>query len=206
MLRPICLLISAFLGLSNPAAAIEIVALGDSLTAGLGVDAKDSFPAQLEAALRAKGHDVTVINAGVSGDTTSAALERLDWALVPEADAVIVALGANDALRGVDPKQTRASLDAILDAIGERKMPALVAGMLAPRNLGPDYAAAFDPIFGELSKAHGAVFYPFFLDGVAAVSEFNQADGMHPNARGVAAMVKGILPSVEELIRRTVRK
>jgi acyl-CoA thioesterase-1 len=206
MYRLLCIVLSALLHLSAPAAALEIVALGDSLTAGFGVDPQDAFPAKLEAALKAKGHDVKVINAGVSGDTASAALDRLDWAVPEEADAVIVELGSNDALRGIDPKQTRASLEAILKAMGERKIPVLLAGMRAPRNLGAGYAAAFDPIYADLAQAHGAVLYPFFLEGVATVQDLNQADGMHPNAAGVAAIVAQILPSVEELIARAQRK
>jgi acyl-CoA thioesterase-1 len=206
MYRLLCIVLSALFHLSAPAAALEIVALGDSLTAGFGVDPQDAFPAKLEAALKAKGHDVKVINAGVSGDTASAALDRLDWAVPEEADAVIVELGSNDALRGIDPKQTRASLEAILKAMGERKIPVLLAGMRAPRNLGAGYAAAFDPIYADLAQAHGAVLYPFFLEGVATVQDLNQADGMHPNAAGVAAIVAQILPSVEELIARAQRK
>jgi acyl-CoA thioesterase-1 len=200
----ICLTLLLFLAI--PATAAEIVALGDSLTAGLGVDPKDAFPAKLEAALRAKGRKVSVHNAGVSGDTSSAALERLEWAVPETADAVIVALGANDALRGVDPKQTRASLDAILTALAKRRLPVLLAGMKAPRNLGTGYAAAFDPIYEDLAKAHGALLYPFILEGVATVASLNQPDGMHPNAAGVDRIVKGILPKVEELLVHADRK
>jgi acyl-CoA thioesterase I len=206
MPRLLCFVISAILAFAIPAAATEIVALGDSLTAGLGVDPKDAFPAKLEAALKAKGYDVSVLNAGVSGDTSGAALDRLDWAVPENADAVIVTLGANDALRGIDPKQTRASLDAILSVLEGRKLPVLLAGMRAPRNLGADYAAAFDPIYADLAKAHGALLYPFFLDGVAAVANLNQPDGMHPNAAGVDAIVAGILPKVEELLVHANRK
>jgi len=186
----------------TPASAAEItlVAFGDSLTAGYGVDAGASFPVRLEAALRARGHEVKVINAGVSGDTSAAGLARLDWAIGPEADAVIVELGANDALRGLAPSETRANLDAIVGGIAANGLPVLVAGMLAPRNLGAEYAAEFDPLFAEVAARHGAAFYPFFLDGVATVSALNQRDGMHPNADGVDVIVERMLPSVEGLI------
>jgi acyl-CoA thioesterase-1 len=182
------------------ATEITLVAFGDSLTAGYGVDAGASFPVRLEAALRARGHEVKVINAGVSGDTSAAGLARLDWAIGPEADAVIVELGANDALRGLAPSETRANLDAIVGGIAAKGLPVLVAGMLAPRNLGAEYAAEFDPLFAEVAARHGAAFYPFFLDGVATVSALNQRDGMHPNADGVDVIVERMLPSVEGLI------
>lgn len=199
-------LLLAFLLMFAPAAAraetVTVLALGDSLTAGLGLDQPSAFPAKLEAALKAKGHDVAVINAGVSGDTSSAGRDRLGWALTDDVDAVLVELGANDALRGLSPAQTRAALDAILAELGRRRLPVLLAGMMAPRNLGPDYAAQFDPLFGELAKAHGALFYPFFLDGVAGDLALNQADGMHPNADGVDVIVARILPVAEDLVAR----
>jgi acyl-CoA thioesterase-1 len=187
-----------------PAAAepLRIVALGDSLTAGFGLDPVDAFPARLEAALRTRGHDVIVVDAGVSGDTASDGLARLDWSVAEDADAVIVELGANDALRGVDPAVTRDALDRLLARLAERGLPVLLAGMRAPPNLGRDYAAEFNPIYPELAAKFGVLLYPFFLDGVAADRDLNQADGIHPNAAGVATIVARILPSVEALIGR----
>ncbi len=187
-----------------PAAAAEmrVVALGDSLTAGYGLPAEDGFVAQLQAALDARGLDVRIVDAGVSGDTTAGGLARLDWILADGADAVIVELGANDALRGIDPASSRSNLDAILGALGERGSPVLLAGMAAPRNLGAEYVVAFDGMYPELADTHGAIFYPFFLDGVAAVSSLNQADGIHPNAEGIAVIVERILPYVLRLLDR----
>ncbi len=182
------------------AQSFNLVAFGDSLTAGLGVGARDSFPAQLEASLRAKGYQIDVLNAGVSGDTTSAGLARLDWAISDDAQAVIVALGANDALRGLAPAEMEKNLDAIVGRIVGRGKPVLLAGMLSPRNLGPEYAAQFEPVFARVAKAHGAIFYPFFLDGVAANPRLNQDDGIHPNPDGVKVIVEKIVPRVEELI------
>lgn len=201
LLAPALLLL---LTLPQPAAAdpVRIVAFGDSLTAGYQLPAEASFPAQLERALRERGHEVTVVNAGVSGDTATGGLSRLDWAVGEEADAVILELGANDALRGVDPQRTREALDEILRRLSERDIEVLVAGMLAPPNLGPDYAEAFNPIFAGLADKHDALFYPFFLEGVATVPELNLGDGIHPTRQGVARIVEGILPKVEELIAR----
>jgi acyl-CoA thioesterase I len=181
---------------------IRIVALGDSLTAGLGVAESESFPAQLQRALAEKGLKVEIVNAGVSGDTASGGLSRLDWSVPDDVHGVIVELGANDALRGIDPEVTRKALDDILARLGQRGIPALLAGMQAPRNLGADYAARFDAIYPGLAAKHGVVFYPFFLEGVAADRALNQADGIHPNAQGVAAIVRAILPKVEELVAR----
>lgn len=181
---------------------IRIVALGDSLTAGPGLAADSTFPVKLEAALRARGHSVTVVDAGVSGDTARDGLARLDWSVGPDADAVIVELGANDALRGTDPAITRAALDDILARLSDRGLPVLLAGMIAPPNLGDSYAAAFNPIYAELAEKHGAELYPFFLDGVAGDSKFNLEDGMHPNAEGVDIIVERILGSVEAVIAR----
>jgi acyl-CoA thioesterase-1 len=185
---------------------MTILALGDSLTAGYGLAPDEAFPVKLEAALKAKGFDVRIINAGVSGDTASAGRDRLDWALTDEVDAVIVELGANDALRGVDPKITRAALEDILKRLAARQLPVLLAGMKAPRNLGPEYAGAFDPIFPELAKAHGAGLYPFFLEGVATNAGLNQGDGIHPNAKGVDTIVSSVLPDVEKLISGITQK
>jgi len=181
---------------------IRIIALGDSLTAGLGLEAENTFPVKLEAALRARGHLVTVVNAGVSGDTARDGLARLDWSVGADADAVIVELGANDALRGTDPEVTRNALDAILARLADRGLPVLLAGMQAPPNLGDSFAAAFNPVYGELAEKYGAALYPFFLDGVAGDSRFNQKDGMHPNVEGVDIIVERILPSVEAMIAR----
>jgi acyl-CoA thioesterase I len=185
---------------------ITLVALGDSLTAGYQLPAADSYPAQLEKALRAKGYAVTIVNAGVSGDTTAAGLERLNWAVPADADAVIVALGANDMLRGQDPARARDNLDRILAAVKAQKQDILVAGMLAQPGLPPDYRAAFDRMFPDLAAKHGAVLYPFFLDGIALQPKLNLADGLHPNAAGVAVMVEKSLPKVEELVARVVSR
>jgi acyl-CoA thioesterase-1 len=179
-----------------------LVVFGDSLTAGLGVAQQDAFPSQLEAALRTRAHKVRVLNAGVSGDTTAAGLSRLDWAIPAEADAVIVELGANDALRGLDPGQTRANLDEILTRLTEKNLPVLLTGMLAPRNMGREYAQAFDPIYSELAEKHGVLLYPFFLEGVTGERALNQPDGLHPNAKGVARIVDAILPAVEQLLAK----
>jgi acyl-CoA thioesterase-1 len=181
---------------------LTIVALGDSLTAGFGLGANDAFPAKLQQALAAKGIAVTISNAGVSGDTMSGGLARLDWSVPPDTDAVILELGANDALRGLDPAVTRRALDRILGVLAKRNIPVLLCGMLAPRNLGADYARAFDPMFPELAKTYDAVLYPFFLNGVAADPKLNQRDGLHPTAAGVDVIVAKILPKVEELIAR----
>lgn len=184
---------------------LKIVALGDSLTAGLGLPAQSSFPVRLEQALRAKGHNVSVYNAGVSGDTASGGLARLDWSVPDDADAVLVELGANDGLRGIDPAITRRALDAIIARLQARGVSVLLAGMRAPRNLGPDYVRDFDSIFPELAAKYGLVFDPFFLEGVATEAALNQADGLHPSAAGVDAIVSRILPKVEELISRAAK-
>jgi acyl-CoA thioesterase-1 len=189
-----------------PESPVRIVALGDSLTAGYGLPAEAAFPAKLQRALRERGIAVEVINAGVSGDTASGGLARLDWSIPDGADAVILELGANDALRGLDPKVTRAALEQILVRLKARRIEVLLAGMRAPRNLGADYAAGFDPIFPELASIHDVVFYPFFLDGVAADSKLNQPDGLHPTTAGVDAIVTRILPKVEELLARVRSK
>ena len=181
---------------------LKIVAFGDSLTAGLGLPAGAAFPARLEAALKAKGHAVAIVNAGVSGDTAAGGLGRLDWSVPDDADAVILELGANDALRGVDPKTTKAALDAILGKLDARRVPVLLAGMAAPRNMGADYVRAFDAIYPALASTHRVVFYPFFLEGVATDPKLNQGDGLHPTAAGVDVIVARILPSVEALIAR----
>lgn len=178
------------------------MALGDSLTAGLGLGNGAAFPARLQAALAAMDIAATVANAGVSGDTASGGLERLDWSVPEGTDAVIVELGANDALRGVDPTLTKKALDAILTKLAARHLPVLFAGMKAPPNMGADYTRAFDAIFPALAAKHPVIFYPFFLDGVAADQKLNQADGMHPSAAGVDVIVARILPSVEQLVAK----
>jgi acyl-CoA thioesterase I len=181
---------------------VQIVALGDSLTAGYGLPNGDAFPTKLQAALKAKGIDAAVANAGVSGDTASAGLERIDWSVPDGTGAVIVELGANDALRGLDPAVTRKALDAILTRLAARRLPVLFAGMKAPPNMGADYASAFDAIYPALAVKHPVIFYPFFLDGVAADAKLNQGDGMHPTAAGVDVIVARILPSVVELVAK----
>jgi acyl-CoA thioesterase-1 len=178
-----------------------VVVLGDSLSAGYGLPAEASFPVKLQAALRQKGHAVEVVNAGVSGDTASGGLSRLDWSVPEGTDAVIVELGANDALRGIDPKVTRASLTAILRRLKDRKISVLLTGMMAPRNLGADYVRAFDAIYPDLAPM-ADVFHPFFLAGVAADRRLNQGDGLHPTAAGIDVVVSGILPKVEELLAK----
>jgi len=181
---------------------LRIVVFGDSLVAGYQLAASDAFPAQLERALRAKGLAVEVTNAGVSGDTTAAGLERLSWSLPPATDAVILELGANDALRGLDPGKAKANLERMIVAIKAKGAVVLLAGMLAPRNLGPDYTRSFDAIYPGLAQKHGLILYPFFLDGVAMNPALNLGDGLHPNREGVAEITKRILPSVEQLIAR----
>jgi len=199
---PVMLAVVALLlgGVAAAAETMRIVALGDSLTAGYGLDAEASFPVRLEAALKARGHDVEVINGGVSGDTSRGGLERLDWAVPDGTDAVIVELGANDALRGIEPGVTLANLEAILERLAERDIAVLIAGMRAPPNLGEDYAAAFDAIYPDLARRFDVPLYPFFLEGVAAERKLNQSDGMHPNAAGVEAIVARIIEPVEALI------
>lgn len=176
-----------------------IVALGDSLTAGYNLPPGESFPAQLEAALRARGLNVSVANAGVSGDTSSGGRARLDWALSSVAgkpDLVIVEFGGNDVLRGIEPSITRANIDAILEDLGERDIPVLLAGMQAPPNMGRDYAEEFNALYPALAQKHDVPFYPFFLDGVVFDPDLKLGDGIHPNGRGVGVMVERILPSV----------
>jgi acyl-CoA thioesterase-1 len=181
---------------------VKIVILGDSLSAGYGLPVQNAFPTKLGEALKAKGVAATVVNAGVSGDTSGGGLDRLDWSVPDGTQAVIVELGANDALRGLDPKLTQTALEKILGRLQAHNIPVLLAGMMAPRNMGADYVRAFDAIYPALASTHPVVFYPFFLDGVATDSKLNQGDGMHPNAAGVDVIVARILPQVEELIAR----
>jgi acyl-CoA thioesterase-1 len=201
--RYIACLAVLFAGLlSGPAqsAELKLVVLGDSLVAGFQLGPGEGFPEQLQKSLAEKGHSVEVVNAGVSGDTSTGGLSRLDWSVAPDTDAVIVELGANDALRGISPDVTRKNIEEITRRLRERGIEVLLAGMLAPRNLGPEYAEAFDPIYAEVAETHGALLYPFFLEGVALDPDLNLADGMHPNAKGVAVIVENILPKVEELL------
>jgi acyl-CoA thioesterase I len=179
---------------------IKMVVLGDSLSAGLGLSASAAFPARLKQSLKIKGIDVDMINAGVSGDTSSGGRDRLDWSVPEGTDAVILELGANDALRGTDPKVTRAALTDILARLKARKVAVLLCGMLAPPNYGSDYSARFNAIYPDLAKSFGVPLYPFFLEGVAADARLNQADGLHPTAEGVDVIVKNILPTVEAFV------
>ena len=184
-------------------AMIEIFALGDSLTAGYGLPPDDGFTPQLQAALRARGHNVRVVNGGVSGDTSSGGLARLDWVMPDSTDAVIVELGANDALRGISPEVTARNLEALAEKLQQRDLPVLLAGMLAPPNLGRRYGDAFNMIYPTLAKRFDMLHYPFFLDGVAGQKALNLADGIHPNKQGIEVIVTRILPYVETLIDQT---
>ena len=187
---------------TNPAFAgpIKVVVLGDSLSAGLGLSASDAFPARLKKALEDKRIDVDIVNAGVSGDTASGGRDRLDWSVGEGTEAVIVELGANDALRGTDPSVTRAALSDILKRLKARGIAVLLCGMLAPQNYGRDYADRFNAIYPDLAKSYGVTLYPFFLDGVAADKTLNQADGIHPTPAGVDIIVKNILPTVQAFL------
>ena len=192
---------------AGPAAAadpaLRLLAFGDSLIHGYGLPAGEAFPQQLEAVLQDEGFDIEVINGGNSGDTTAAGRARLDWALSDQPDLVLVTLGGNDMLRGLEPSETYRNLDAILGRLKREGLPVLLTGMLAPRNLGNDYADQFDAIYPDLAEKHGVALYPFFLDGVALEPELNQPDGIHPNAEGVAVIVERIMPSVLELVTQT---
>ena len=206
----LCNWLVAVLLLAAPPARAEpplrLVVLGDSLVAGFGLKPSDAFPAQLERTLKAKGHAVEVINAGVSGDTTAGGLARVAWAVSEHTDAVIVGLGANDMLRGLDPARAKANLDKIIATVKRGGAEVLLAGMYAPRSMGKDYVRAFEAIYPDLAGKHGALLYPFFLDGIAMDAKFNLDDGLHPNAKGVAEITKKILPSVEQLIERVQAK
>jgi acyl-CoA thioesterase I len=191
---------SAQVPASAGAKPIKMVVLGDSLSAGYQLPAAAAFPVRLQKALKAKGIEVEMINAGVSGDTASGGLGRLDWSVPEGTQAVIVELGANDALRGIDPKVTRAALTDILTRLKARNIAVLLCGMYAPPNYGTDYAKQFDAIYPDLAKSFQVPLYPFFLDGVATIAKLNQADGMHPTAEGVDLVVKNILPTVEAFL------
>ena len=179
---------------------VKMVVLGDSLSAGLGLPASAAFPAQLQKALKAKGIEVDISNAGVSGDTSSGGRDRLDWSVPAGTEAVIVELGANDALRGIDPALTRSALSDILARLKARKIAVLLCGMVAPPNYGADYSARFNAIYPDIARQFGVPLYPFFLEGVAADVRLNQADGLHPTAQGVEVMVRNILPTVEAFV------
>ena len=187
---------------SAEAAPVKILALGDSLTAGYGLPPGQGFVPQLQRALKDSGIDAEVQDGGVSGDTTAGGLARLDWALAENPQVVIVELGANDALRGLDPGQARSNLSAILAKLTAQHRGVILAGMLAPPNLGSDYGAAFNAIYPDLARQYGIVLYPFFLDGVAADPALNQPDGLHPTAEGVAIIVKRLLPSLRQVIAK----
>jgi acyl-CoA thioesterase-1 len=190
------------LAVAGPARAAppRLLVLGDSLSAGFGLPHDDGFEVQLQRALAAKGHDVSIIDGAVSGDTSAGGLARLDWTLGDGADAAIVELGANDGLRGLDPKDMQANLTAILDKLAAKHIPVLLTGMYAPPNLGPDYQKAFRAVFDTIGKRPGILYDPFFLEGVALHPELIQADGLHPNAQGVKDEVARILPLVEQLL------
>src|SRR5438132_13487086 len=190
----------------TPAKPLKMVVLGDSLSAGLGLSASAAFPARLQKSLETKGIKVDMINAGVSGDTSSGGRDRLDWSVPEGTEVVILELGANDALRGTDPAVTRAALSDILTRLKARKIAVLMCGMLAPPNYGSEYAARFNAIYPELSKSFGVPLYPFFLEGVAADATLNQRDGLHPTADGVDVMVKNILPMVEAFLGTIARQ
>lgn len=177
-----------------------ILILGDSIAAGFGLPAEESFPSRLQAAMRSKGVDVKIINSGISGDTSAGGLKRLGWALASKPDYVIVELGGNDGLRGLDPKETRANLDAIITQLKARGVKVMLAGMYAPPNLGKKYEAEFNAIYPELAAKHSVAFYPFILEGVALRKELNQPDGIHPNRQGVTVLVDRLLPAVMKFI------
>lgn len=179
---------------------LKMVVLGDSLSAGFGLSAPAAFPARLQKALQSKGIEVDIINAGVSGDTTSGGRDRLDWSVPEGTKAVILELGANDALRGVDPKVTRSALTDILTRLKARGIAVLLCGMYAPPNYGAGYSASFNTIYPDLAKQFGVPLYPFFLEGVATEARLNQPDGLHPTAEGIDLIVKNILPTVEAFL------
>ncbi|MDX0756624.1 arylesterase [Sinorhizobium medicae] len=180
---------------------VSLVGFGDSLMAGYQLPPEDAFPTRLEKALKGKGIDVTIANAGVSGDTTSGGLARIDWSVPEGTDGVILELGANDALRGIPPEETRKNLEAMIVRLKKRGIAVLLAGMMAPPNMGPDYGERFNAIYPELAKEHDTVFYPFFLDGVVTEAGLKLEDGIHPNGEGIAVMVDRFLPTAETFIR-----
>jgi acyl-CoA thioesterase I len=193
--------ITAAIGVSR-AEPMRIVAFGDSLSAGYELPENEGFPKQLEAALKAKGLDVIVENSAVSGDTSSGGLERLDWSIADGTALVILELGANDALRGIDPALTRSNIDAMITRLKARNIKVVLAGMLAPPNMGEAYAKPFNAIYPELAAQHQTALYPFFMDGVITKSDLKLSDGLHPNAKGVAVIVSGILPVIESELKK----
>ena len=202
-MRPIFTFLLGLVFLALPASAtITILALGDSLSAGYGLEAGHAMPDVLQAALQQDGKDVKIINGGISGDTAAQGAARLDWALTPEVKAIILELGANDALRGLPPEQTDQALRHQMDKAKAKNLPVLILGMRAPPNLGEDYRNKFDAIYPKLAADYGALLYPFYLDGVAAQPELNQLDGMHPNDKGIALIVPKLLPLVEQLVSK----
>ncbi|MDP2122036.1 MAG: arylesterase [Hoeflea sp.] len=193
---------AAGFGTTFAQAQMTIVGFGDSLMAGYELENGEGFPARLEAELKARGHAVSIVDAGVSGDTTSGGLARLDWSIPDGTDGVILELGANDALRGVPPQEARANLEAMIVRLQERGIEVLLAGMLAPPNLGADYEAAFNAIYPDLAAKYDLLLYPFFLDGVTGVPGMVLSDGMHPNAKGINRMAEGFVPVAEQFIDR----
>ena len=180
--------------------SLQIVVLGDSLVAGYGLGPGEAFPERLQAALRERGHEISIVNAGVSGDTTTGGLARLDWSVPDGTDGVILELGANDALRGLSPEATRANLNSMIERLKQRGIQILLAGMLAPPNMGAAYEAEFNAIYPDLASRHAIELYPFFLDGVAAEPELNQDDGIHPTAEGIAVIVDKFMPHAERFV------
>jgi acyl-CoA thioesterase-1 len=199
---PTLILLIFMLALPAEAAPKVLLTLGDSLTAGYGLPPGQSVTDKLQEALKAQGQDVKIINAGVSGDIAAQGAARLDWALTDDVKGVIVELGANDALRGLDPAQAEAALRQIMDKLKAKNLPVLILGMQAPPNLGADYVTKFDAIYPKLASDYGALLYPFYLDGVAAQAGLNQADGIHPNEKGLAVIVPKLMPKVEELLSK----
>ncbi|HEX2135506.1 MAG TPA: arylesterase [Microvirga sp.] len=189
-----------------PSRPIRLVALGDSLTAGYNLPQTAAFPVVLEKALRAKGYNVEIVNAGVSGDTATGGLERLDWSVPDGTDGVIVELGANDMLRGLDPAITRRAIEGIVERLKARNIPVMLAGMYASRNLGSEYVQKFDSLYREIAEKHGLVLYPFFLEGVVGDRSLNLPDGLHPTAKGVEVIAERILPSVETFLARVQQR
>ncbi|TAV50828.1 arylesterase [Rhizobium leguminosarum] len=192
--------VSLILATAANARTINLVGFGDSLMAGYQLPPGDGFPEKLQAALKAKGLDVTIANAGVSGDTTTGGLARIDWSVPEGTDGVILELGANDALRGIPPEESAKNLDQMIIRLKERGIAVLLAGIIAPPNMGADYAARFNPIYQKLSEKHGLPLYAFFLDGVALEAGLKLDDGMHPNAKGIDVMVEKMEPAVTNFV------
>ncbi len=194
------LLLLAGLAANAQARTLKIIAFGDSIMAGYQLAPEDAFPAQLERALKDKGYDVLLTNASVSGDTSADGLSRLDWSIPDGTDGVILELGANDALRGLSPAETRENLVAIIERLRQRSIPVLLSGMRAPPNMGSDYAARFDPIYPELAKRYNLTFYPLMVEAYVLDPSLKISDGLHPNPQGVAAMTKAFLPIMEKFL------